>query len=192
MQDLTPVARCGQLARSVSGVRRLGHGADLLQEADAVVEAPTLDSLPALEANDVDDLHRELLTARRSAREKPTLVGSAHDSPGDDLIACADDVCDRDLEIGDGRPELRERVLDTPKPGPLVGLGVQLSRRSQRKAEESRGFWRSVRRNYRMVTGKTGCPRFTAGTGVLCACDALVVAARQIFQNLSGSCTVRA
>ncbi len=72
--------------------------------------AVRLDSLPALEADDVDDLQRELLTARRSAREEPTLVGSAHDSPGDDLIPCADDVLDRELEIGDGRPELRERV----------------------------------------------------------------------------------
>ena len=44
--------------------------------------------------------------------------------------------------------------------------GLEPSREAttvRRIAELSRGFWGSVRRNYRMVRGKTGCPRFTAG-----------------------------
>src|SRR5215211_1341476 len=99
-------------AGPVSGLRRLGQRADLLEEARHVHELPLLGQLSVLAAAQSDTRDGDL-AAGRSHSEEVAVVGAADREARGDVVAARELVVDRHRQVWQAAPDGPDHVEQT-------------------------------------------------------------------------------
>src|SRR6266567_2271342 len=92
------------------GAGRCGDMAELHHHSELVRDSPVLDDLSVLDPHNIDHF-RECLDPSRWVPCEAAEVGAAASLPSPDLVAGNHDFVDRDLEVGECRTQVLDRVL---------------------------------------------------------------------------------